>query len=100
MDWKANVRRLVAPNHKRDKQYSKFYITATEIEQSRKLPQVIVTTLSTSLHLQAYVRKTGKYFTHILMDEGAQTREPESVAPLTMARSDTKIIITGDHKQV
>ena len=100
MDWKADVCRLIAPRYKYDKQYSKFYNTATEIKQSRMLPQVIVTTLSTSLHLQAYMRKTREYFTHILMDEGAQTREPESVAPLCMARSDTKIIITGDHKQV
>ena len=34
------------------------------------------------------------------MDEGAQSREPEAVAPLTFASRDTKIIIAGDHKQV
>ena len=40
------------------------------------------------------------HFTHILLDEGAQSREPESIAPLCLADIDTKIIIVGDHKQV
>jgi len=34
------------------------------------------------------------------MDEGAQAREPEAVAPLTFADARTRIIIAGDHKQV
>ena len=40
------------------------------------------------------------YFTHILIDEGAQTREPETIAPLIMANKDTSIIIAGDSQQV
>ena len=39
-------------------------------------------------------------FTHILIDEGAQTREPETIAPLSMANCHTKIIIAGDNQQV
>ena len=34
------------------------------------------------------------------MDEGAQTREPESVGPLCLANKETKIVIAGDHNQV
>ena len=40
------------------------------------------------------------FFTHILMDEGAQAREPEAVAPLCLATKDTKIVIAGDSSQV
>jgi len=39
-------------------------------------------------------------FTHILIDEGAQTREPEAVAPLGLADDNAKIVIAGDHLQV
>lgn len=40
------------------------------------------------------------FFTHIMIDEGAQMREPEVIAPLCLAGSNTKIVITGDHHQV
>ena len=40
------------------------------------------------------------YFTHILIDEGAQTREPETITPLIMANEDTHIVIAGDIQQV
>ena len=39
-------------------------------------------------------------FTHIMVDEGAQMREPEAIAPLCLADGNTKIVITGDHQQV
>uniref|UniRef100_A0A1X7UNX9 RNB domain-containing protein n=1 Tax=Amphimedon queenslandica TaxID=400682 RepID=A0A1X7UNX9_AMPQE len=59
---------------------------------------VIVTTFSTSVHMLEVVHEG--FFSHILLDEGAQTREPESVAPLCFADDNTKIVIAGDHKQV
>ena len=40
------------------------------------------------------------FFTHIFLDEGAQMREPEAIAPLSMATWDTKIVIAGDKYQV
>lgn len=40
------------------------------------------------------------FFTHIFLDEGAQMREPEAVAPLNFAKEDTKIVIAGDYRQV
>ena len=39
-------------------------------------------------------------FSHILIDEGAQTREPEIIGPLRFAHKWTKIIVAGDHLQV
>ena len=84
------------------KQYKSHYITANEIcIQQPKKTRLVVTTLLTSLHLFDCIRR-GDFpeFTHILLDEGAQTREPESIAPLCLANSRTKIVIVGDHKQV
>lgn len=40
------------------------------------------------------------FFTHIFIDEGAQMREPEATAPLSMACENTKIVIAGDPWQV
>ena len=40
------------------------------------------------------------FFTHIFLDEGAQMREPEAIAPLCMASKNTKIVIAGDKYQV
>ena len=59
---------------------------------------VVITTFLTSLHLRDTA--PAGFFTHILIDEGAQAREPEAVAPLCLADSETKIIIAGDPRQV
>ena len=77
----------------------KYYATIKDW-QFKKLDQIsiIVTTFSTSLHMLGVVPEG--FFTHILLDEGAQTREPESVAPLCLADVNTQIVIAGDHKQV
>ena len=40
------------------------------------------------------------FFTHIFIDEGGQMREPEALAPLSMASDETKIVIAGDPWQV
>ena len=63
-----------------------------DVKQSR----LLVTTFLTALHLLDIV----KPFTHILIDEGAQCREPEAVAPLCLADENSKIVVTGDRLQV
>ena len=68
------------------------YQGANLIKHSR----LIVTTFLTAPQL---ILK-GRCFTHILIDEGAQTREPETIAPLGLADENTKIVIAGDHLQV
>lgn len=40
------------------------------------------------------------FFTHIFIDEGAQMREPEALAPLLLSSENTKIVIAGDPCQV
>ena len=95
--------RLIFSTRYRPKDDSKFkgcYQTAYYIKSTGtwKSTRLIVTTLSTSLHLTTLVEKG--FFTHILIDEAAQAREPESIAPLSLADKNTKIVIAGDHKQV
>ena len=65
-------------------------------EALKKKTLVVTTLINTQqlLHLKAPT------YTHILIDEGAQAREPETVAPLALADKHTKIVIAGDHLQV
>ena len=95
---KVNMLRLMNPWYSPPPGYEKYYKTAKVMRNYACDVQLIVTTLGTSLHLHGIIKQG--HFTHILMDEGAQSREPEAVAPLTFANQDTKIIIAGDHKQV
>ena len=62
--------------------------------------RIVVTTFLTALRFASTEKLPRGYFTHILIDEGAQTREPETIAPLIFANETTKIIIAGDHLQV
>ena len=66
------------------------------VYQSKK-HVIFVTTCGLALWMSDVAKN---YFTHILIDEGAQTREPETIAPLIMANKDTRIIIAGDAQQV
>ena len=59
---------------------------------------VVVTTFLTALSVKMAIHD--KYFTHVLLDEAAQVREPEAVAPLCMANLYTKIVVAGDNQQV
>ena len=61
---------------------------------------LIITTCQTSLNIADMFPHDQGFFTHILLDEGAQMREPEGVAPLCMAGKHTKIVIAGDQHQV
>ena len=59
--------------------------------------RLVVATFLSTIRLHGF---NPRPYTHILIDEGAQTREPEAVAPLGLANEHTKIIIAGDHMQV
>ena len=61
---------------------------------------LVITTFITMLSLRQVLKDCGYEFTHILVDEGAQAREPECVAAFSCAGLDTKIVIAGDHMQV
>ena len=58
--------------------------------------RAIITTFLTALNLGSKQLN----FTHILIDEGAQSREAEALGAFVVARSSTKVVIVGDNKQV
>lgn len=65
-------------------------------------PQQSHLVMSTCLNVRELVRDLrSTFFTHILIDEGAQMREPEAISPLSLADPQkTKIVIAGDQHQV
>ena len=65
--------------------------------KSIRRSRLIITTYLTAMQL---INLKVKSFTHILIDEGAQRREPETIAPLCLANNNTKIVIAGDYLQV
>ena len=64
--------------------------------------RVIVTTFLTAANLQQLEVDNQQllHFSHILIDEGAQAREPESLGALAVVKKETKVVIVGDNKQV
>ena len=60
--------------------------------------QLIITTFIMSMGLSRRLRDG--HFTHIFIDEGAQAREPETIAAFSRAGHRTKIVIAGDRMQV
>jgi len=100
--WHVGLVRIIPNSNYRSsirQNYSDLFKTAKEIH-SLKVDNfhLVITTLGTAFNLHQKFRN--RFFTHILMDEGAQTREPESVGPLCLANKETKIVIAGDHNQV
>lgn len=59
---------------------------------------LFVTTSETAFSLMLLNMKG--IFTHILIDEGGQAIEPETLIPLALADEHTKVVIAGDHLQV
>ena len=66
----------------------------------RRNKSLIITTCSTAYSMFEHSHLHSGFFTHILIDEAAQMREPEAVGPLCFAAVDTKIILAGDQHQV
>lgn len=59
---------------------------------------IVIVTLSTSLLLAELGLQD--YFTHIFVDEAAQTLEAEAIMPLTLASKNTCVVLAGDHQQI
>lgn len=59
---------------------------------------IIITTYTSSLQVAKILNQFR--FTHILLDEAAQVREPEAIAALSLSDAKTKVVIAGDIKQV
>ena len=93
--WPARLVRIIPKNGYHSNTHDRYHMWYKKKNEIRNMLSLnlIVTTLGMTLHLKGH-------FTHILMDEGAQTREPESIAPLCLATEQTRIVIVGDHYQV
>ena len=89
--------RLVNKDYKRYRG-NYYYLFKTIHDKSEIIRSSLVVT--TSLTAPQLINLKMKRFTHILIDEGAQTREPETVAPLGLANNSTTVVIAGDHLQV
>ena len=95
----VNPVRLVGDDYKYFGDYKNLFKSSRNPQQvnSIKHSRLIITTFLTAPQL---INLKVKRFSHILIDEGAQTREPETIAPLGLADDNTKIVIAGDHLQV
>ena len=93
--------RLVAKSkpHNTVKPTYRHYVNNSLDQNTAALKQktLVVTTF---INTQQLLQLKAPPYTHILIDEGAQAREPETVAPLALADKHTKIVIAGDHLQV
>ena len=101
--WWVNMVRMVVKSEEDQyykHQHSEFRFTASELFELDSFDSIdlLITTFGNALHLDGMVEPG--FFTHILMDEGAQTREPENIAPLFLCGPETVVAIAGDHKQV
>lgn len=102
--WRVKISRLTSNDYKPHSQdYARWYLTVSQIKTKcsdyiHLSYLLIVTTYLTALQLH-HIFPPG-FFTHILLDEGAQAREPEAVASLSLATKNTKIVIAGDPQQV
>lgn len=81
--------------------YSCEAVRNISVKRLSKWP-AIITTFSTAFAIKDKHRREGGtlHFSTIIIDEGAQSREPEALGALLLADSDTHIIIAGDHQQV
>ena len=61
---------------------------------------IVIVTYTMSLNLHELLRSSEGFFTHFLLDEAAQVREPEAITPLSLATRNAKIVLAGDDKQV
>ena len=95
----VNPVRLIGSSYKYSGKYQYMFKSTYDHQELKQIKhsRLIITTSLTALHL---INLKVKCFTHILIDEGAQTREPETIAPLSLAGDNTKIVIAGDHLQV
>ena len=102
--WKVKLARLTRFRYFSKTSYPHLYSNNAKFnemfswEYAREDYVVVVTTFLTALSIKQTIGSN--FFTHILLDEAAQVREPEAVGPLCMANQNTKIVIAGDDRQV
>lgn len=61
---------------------------------------VVIATYMSSINIGESLVRKQHHFTHVFLDEAAQTREPEAIGSLSAINADTKLVVAGDSKQV
>ena len=105
---KLQVVHIVRGKHEKRGKFSEFYKTIPEFkrwcesgEYNASRPIIVISTYMNSLSLYEILQVPGYgFFTHFLLDEAAQVREPEAIAPLSMGTQNAKIVLAGDYFQV
>ena len=107
LGWKVSIVRMIMYAKIKeglkdiDERYRQYCRSSSFVSNNLHRIQLVVTTFANCLHLAKLLKGSAdRWFTHILIDEGAQTREPEAIAPLFMCGPKTVVAIAGDHKQV
>ena len=101
--WKVSIARMMPFKKFKDIKecYQKYCRTINNVAKYLGDIQLVISTFGNTFFLAEKLKGSlGNWFTHILIDEGAQTREPETIAPLLFCGPRTCIAIAGDHKQV
>ena len=102
--WKVSIARMIERKRMdeiEEPYRTKYCRTISNVVRNLNKIQLVISTFGIALHLAEQLKDSfGDWFTHILIDEGAQTREPETIAPLSLCGPRTVIAIAGDHKQV
>ena len=103
-EWKVSIARMIERKRMSEIEEpyrTKYCGTISYVARNLHRIQLVISTFGIALHLAEQLKDSlGDWFTHILIDEGAQTREPETIAPLSLCGPRTVIAIAGDHKQV
>ena len=95
------VRLVVSNGYRYRGPYQRFLKVASKEKDNLGECQLIITTLLTALQLKWHCKRLERgFFSHILVDEAAQAREPELTAVLSLADEHTKVVLAGDHLQV
>ena len=102
----VNIARMIDTDRITDvkEEYHQYCKSIDDVAEAFEEIQLVISTFGITIHLTKQLKRLKKFyyhqFTHILIDEGAQTREPESIIPLSLCGPRTVIAIAGDHKQV
>lgn len=82
--------------------FSNFYVTIEDLKRSlSSSPPWFLVIVTEFLTAQSLLPIFGEdFFTHIFVDEGSQTVEPQTISPLSLAGQNTKVVIAGDPCQV
>ena len=99
LPWSHDVLRVIPhSSYAQRKSYKDYYTEKWNISDICNC-SLIITTLGTAPSMMRLGKMNG-YFTDILIYEGAQAIETETIGPLCYANESTRIVIAGNHSQV